>query len=54
MSLDDHRFINSAIDGGVKQQATGAIRKWITAPDLGAQVGVDLVNVPAAKGYLQK
>ena len=28
------------------------IRKWITAPDLGAQVGVDLVNVPAAKGFL--
>ena len=37
MYLENHRFINSAIDGGVKKQATGAIRKWITAPDLEPQ-----------------
>jgi hypothetical protein len=45
MPLDDHRFINGVADGRVKQQATGAIRKRIAAPDLGSQVGVDLVHV---------
>ena len=35
MPLDDHRLINGVVDGRVKQQATGAIRKRIGAPDLG-------------------
>ena len=46
--LDQHCLVDQLADRGMQQQSTRVICKRIAAPNLGAQIGVDLVHVSAA------
>ncbi len=52
VSLDDNRFIERLPNRWMQEQSLSAIRQGVAAADLGAQIGVDLIEVPAAQRFL--
>lgn len=52
MPLDQHCLVDHLANRGMQQQSTRVICKRIAAPNLGAQIGVELVHVSAAQGFL--
>ena len=49
--LDDDEFIHIFVHRGVEEQARGIIPQGVAAAFLGPQIGVDLVDVPAAQRF---